>query len=79
MKRRPDPPQRTFGSIHADELLPMREFGRRLNLANRALADAQRQGLRTILFGRCKYVLGSDAIAFFQGLAEQQARGGDDG
>ena len=73
MKRPLDKPVRQLGSISANELLPMREFGRRLDLHNKALADAQRQGLRTILFGRCKFVLGSDAIAFFQGLAEQQA------
>ena len=74
MKRCPEQqPQRpTLGSVHSDEVLPLREFGRRMGLASRALADAQRQGLRTVLFGRMKYVLGSDALAWFQGLAERQ-------
>ena len=67
------PPPRASGSIHADELLSMAEFGRRLGFAHKALADAQRGGLRTILFGRCKFVLGSDALDFFRKLAEQQA------
>jgi hypothetical protein len=61
-----------LGSVSANEILTLREFGRRLNLASRALADAQRQGLRTILFGRCKYVLGCDALAWFQRLADRQ-------
>jgi hypothetical protein len=42
-------------------------------MASRALADAQRHGLRTILFGRNKYVLGSDALDWFKRLGEQQA------
>ena len=73
MKRPLDKPaQRACGSIRADEVVSMAEFGRRLGFAHKALADAQRAGLRTIFFGRCKFVLGSDAIAFFQRLAEQQ-------
>ena len=43
-KRPTAPPPRALGSVHRDELLPLREFGRRLNLANRALADAQAPG-----------------------------------
>ncbi len=67
------------GSVSADEVLTLREFGRRLNLASRALADAQRHGLRAVTFGRVKFVLGSDALAWFRGLAEQQAGSGDGG
>jgi hypothetical protein len=61
------------GSVNASEIYTMREAGRRLAMAHKLLCDAQRQGLRTILFGRQKYVLGSDLIAFFRGLAERQA------
>ncbi len=77
MKPRPldKPAPRQLGSISADAIYPMREFGRRLDLHNKALADAQRAGLRTILFGRCKFVLGSDALDWFKRLAEQQAAG----
>jgi hypothetical protein len=67
------------GSVSAGEILTLREFGRRLGLANKCLCDAQRQGLRTILFGRCKFVLGSDARKFFAKLAEQQAGDEDQG
>lgn len=68
-----DKPQpRQLGSVRADELMPMREFGRRLGLANKCLCDAQKQGMPTILFGRTKFVLGSDAIDFFKWLGQQQ-------
>ena len=77
MKRPTEPAPRQLGSISAGEVMPMSEFGRRLNLKNQALADAQRAGLRTILFGRCKYVLGSDALDWFRRLADAQA--GDTG
>jgi len=78
MKRPTEPLPRSMGSVSAKEVLPLREFGRRLGLASRALADAQRQGLRTVLFGRTKYVLGSDALDWFRQLAEQQQHGGTD-
>ena len=70
MKRNPLPPQ--LGSVSASEVMPLREFGRRMGLASRALADVQRKGLRAVTFGRTKYILGSDALAWFAVLAEQQ-------
>ena len=78
MKARPldTPAPRQLGSISAGEVMPMREFGRRLDLHDKALSDAQKAGLRTICFGRCKFVLGSDALDFFKRLAERQAGGG---
>jgi hypothetical protein len=80
MKPRPDfTPRPGSGSVRADEVLSLREFGRRLGLASRALCDCQRAGLRTILVGRCKYVLGSDALTWFRGLASRQAGNGDGG
>lgn len=69
-------PRPGSGSVRADEVLTLREFGRRLNLASRALADAQRQGLRAATFGHVKYILGSDALAWFRGLADRQAGNG---
>ena len=80
MKPRPtDPPARQLGSIHRDEAYPLPVFGSRMNLGTRALADAQKKGLRTIMFGRNKYVLGSDAIAWLQSLAQQAQQQGGDG
>ncbi len=76
MKTRPDTTVRPgCGSVRSDEVLTLREFGRRLNLAERALANAQRHGLRSIMFGRVKFVLGSDALDWFRSLADQQASG----
>ena len=61
------------GSVSANEVITLRECGRRLGFASRALCDFQRQGMRTILAGRVKLVLGSDLLDFFQRLAERQA------
>jgi hypothetical protein len=61
------------GSVRADEILSLREFGRRLGLAKRALIDAQKAGLKTALVGRCKFVCGSQAVEWFAQQAERQA------
>ncbi len=68
------PPPKTLGSVSAGEVMPLVVFGERMNLANRSLAAAQRAGLRTILFGRVKFVLGSDALVWFSQLAEKQVQ-----
>jgi hypothetical protein len=59
------------GSIHADELLDLRTFGKRLGLGPRVLCDLQRAGLRVVTLGRRKYVVGKWVLQF----AEQQANG----
>ena len=76
-----DTPTVGRGSIRADEVLSLREFGRRLGLANKALCDCQKAGLKTALVGRVKFVVGSDAVAWFRHQAEQQGNqgGGADG
>lgn len=74
MKRPQEQPQIGRGSIRSDEVVTLREFGRRLALGARALCDAQKAGLRTILFGRVKYVLGTDALEWFRRLAKKQAQ-----
>jgi len=73
--KKPAPAPRPLGSIHRDELLPLALFGERLGLASRALADAQRHGLRTITFGRRKYVLGADAYDWLDGLGIRHSAG----
>ncbi len=74
MKRPLDPtPAIGRGSVRADEVMSLREFGRRLGLAARALCDCQRAGLRTVLVGRCKFVIGADALRWFAAMAQQQA------
>jgi len=79
MKRLPQPLTTGSGSIRTDEVMTLREFGRRLGLASRALCDCQRNGLRTVLVGRTKYVVGRHAVEWFGKLAERQAGGSGDG
>jgi hypothetical protein len=57
------------GSVLADELVDLRTFGKRLGLGPRVLCDLQRAGLKTVLLGRKKFLIGKWAIEF----AEQQA------
>jgi len=63
------------GSVSAAEVLTLRECGRRLGLGPRIMREAQRQGLRTVLLGRLKFVLGCDVLDFFLRLADAQAGG----
>jgi len=71
----PQPQPRPRGSVRADELLPLSELGRRLGMGHKTLARVQRAGLRTVLFGRMKYALGADVLAFFRRLAAEQDGG----
>ena len=61
------------GSIRADELLTLRELKARLGWGEHAVRQARRAGLRLIPFGREKFALGSDVLAFFTRLAEQHS------
>jgi hypothetical protein len=60
-----------YGSILGDELMPLREAGRRLGIGSRGLAEAQRQGLRTVQYGRMKYVFGDDLFRFFDEIRRE--------
>jgi hypothetical protein len=71
-------PKTGVGSVSITEVMTLSEFGRRLGLGKRARSDAQRKGLRTVLFGRTKFVLGQDVIPWFRRLAEEQERMGQD-
>lgn len=66
------PRARPGGSIRGDELLRLAELKRRLGWGEHAVRQARKAGLRLIAFGREKYALGSDVLAFFGRLAEQQ-------
>lgn len=52
------------GSVRSDELLTLAELKRRLSWGDRSVAAAQRAGLRAVGFGRQKFVLGADVIAW---------------
>ena len=73
---KPKPPGIGYGSISADEVLPLREAARRLGWEQKTIRRAQREGLRTVGFGRFKYVLGRDVLGFFDKLAGQQTEQG---
>ncbi|HUT88947.1 MAG TPA: hypothetical protein VMY37_05605 [Thermoguttaceae bacterium] len=60
------------GSIQAGEVLTLAELKRRLGWGEHAVRQARRAGLRLIPFGREKFALGSDVLAFFTRLGEQQ-------
>ena len=68
------PPTAPAGSIRSDEILTYPELGSRLHLGQAGLRQLQKAGLRTIEFGRRKYCLGADVLAFFRQLADE---GGD--
>jgi hypothetical protein len=61
-----------YGSVHADEILPVRELCRRLGWERKTLAHARRAGLRTVQFGRLSCVLGADVVRFFQSLRDRE-------
>ena len=67
---RPDP-----GPIRAGEVYTLHQAARRLNWARKSIADAQRAGLKTILFGRQKFVTGAEVLRFFEALENQQDNG----
>ena len=69
---KPKTPSIGYGSISADEVLPLREAARRLGWEQKAIRRAQREGLRTVGFGRFKYVFGRDVLGFFDKLAGQE-------
>ncbi len=63
------------GPIRADEVYPLRDACRRLGWRAHALRQAKLKGFRTILFGRERYVLGRDVLAFFEKLADESPNG----
>jgi len=65
------------GSIRSDEILSLAELRRRLGWGEHAIRQARRQGLRLIGFGREKFALGRDVLAFFERLGAEQAAGGE--
>ncbi len=60
------------GTVRGGELYRLSEFCRRIGWKEHSLRQARRLGLRTIAFGREKYVLGDDVLEFFRRLAEEQ-------
>jgi hypothetical protein len=69
-----------WGSVRADEVLPLRAAGYRLGMGTKELRKAQRDGLRVTKYGRFTYVSGKAIAEFFSRLAQRQdasAEGGE--
>ncbi len=64
------------GSIRADEVLPLGEFCRRLNIGVKTWRGMRDSGLRSAKIGKQRFIVGADAVQFFAKLAE---RGDGDG
>jgi len=63
-----NPSLRRLAVVHRDELYSLQELRHRLGWAEHAMRQARVAGLKTILFGSKKYVLGSDVLDFFERL-----------
>lgn len=61
-------PRPGFGSIQAGEVLPLREAGRRLGWGNKTIAQAQRDGLKAVQYGKIKYTTGRAVLEFIERL-----------
>ena len=73
MKPRPNTTPPALGSVRADEVMPAREFCRRMGIAKAAWSALLHRGFPTIECGKQKLVDGAAAVTFFRRLAEQQA------
>jgi len=63
-----------LGSIRADEVLPAAVLRARLKWGRHTFTRAVQEGLQTIRYGRCDYVMGSAVLEFFR---KQQGQHGD--
>jgi hypothetical protein len=68
----------TLGSIHRDEVLPVREAARRLGWNRKAIVNAQRNGLKICRIGRFTITTGAAIFAYVEKLMND-AQGGEGG
>ena len=66
------PAKRCPAVISANAVYSWSELRRRLGWQEHAGRRARVKGLRLVVFGRQKYALGTDVLAFFQRLADRQ-------
>ncbi len=73
MKPHPHKPaKRPPAFISANAVYSWQELCRRLRWKEHAARQARLKGLRLVLFGREKFCLGEDVLAFFRRLADRQ-------
>ncbi|MBN2577638.1 MAG: hypothetical protein JXB10_01425 [Pirellulales bacterium] len=75
------PPDRTAGlaPIRADEIYAWSLFKRRMGLCQKSARALVTGGLRQVVAGKRRFVLGADVLEFFRRLAEGQDRGEEAG
>jgi len=61
-----------LGSVASDEVMPAREFCRRMGLGRKAWAALLHRGFPSIECGKQRLVEGSAALAYFRQLADAQ-------
>ncbi len=76
---RPVNPAPPLGSVHSDELLPAREFCRRMGIAKAAWSALLHRGFPVIPCGKQRFVDGGAALAYFRALTDRQNGDGDGG
>jgi hypothetical protein len=80
MKPRLSPtPTPTLGSVRSDEIMPKREYCRRMAVTKSAWAELRRRGFPFVQVGKQVYVDGAAAVAWFRALADRQAGDNCDG
>ena len=72
-------PARAPVVIRADAVYSWAELRRRLGWQEHAARQARVAGLRLVTFGRQKYCLGEDVLAFFRKLADRQQAAAEHG
>jgi len=65
---KPSAPNHQPDPIRGDVVYTLPHAARLLNWGRRAMQQAQRDGLRTVLYGRNKYVRGQAILDFFEML-----------
>ncbi len=66
------PSKRCPAVVRSGEVYSLAELRRRLGWAEASVRQARIAGLRLVTFGRQKFALGEDVLAFFRRLAERQ-------
>ncbi len=72
-RTRPHTTAAPIGSVHSDELLPVRVFCQRLGMGRKAWAALAKRGFPVIRCGKQGLVYGAAALAFFRELCGHQS------
>ncbi|MCC6126900.1 MAG: hypothetical protein IT426_18200 [Pirellulales bacterium] len=66
-----------LGSIHRDEVLPVREAARRLGWQRKAITEAQKNGLRVCRCGRYTITTGQAIFDYVEKMMRANGEGGE--